>query len=209
VAPANVLVVGGGIVGMNAARVAAGLGARVTILDVNPDRLEYLSNIMPVNCVPVYSDSHTLQEGLKTADIVIGAVLIPGTKAPKLIKREHLKLMKPGAVFVDVAIDQGGVAETSKATTHSDPVFVVDNVVHYCVANMPGAYARTATFALNNYTIKYGLQLANKGLVQACRENEALLKGLNTYKGKITFKPVADAFGLDSIFVEPDKALDL
>lgn len=209
VAPADVLVVGGGVVGMNAARVAAGLGARVTILDISPDRLEYLSNIMPVNCIPVYSDSHTLEEGLKTADIVIGAVLIPGAKAPKLIKKEHLKIMKPGAVFVDVAIDQGGVAETSKATTHSDPVYVVDNVVHYCVANMPGAYARTATFALNNYTIRYGLQLANKGLVRACRDSESLLKGLNMYKGKITFKPVAEAFGLEKIFVEPHEALDL
>ena len=209
VAPADVLVVGGGVVGMNAARVAAGLGARVTILDVSPDRLEYLSNIMPPNCVPVYSDSHTLEEGLKTADIVIGAVLIPGAKAPKLIKREHLKLMKPGAVFVDVAIDQGGVAETSKATTHSDPVFVVENVVHYCVANMPGAYARTATFALNNYTIKYGLQLANKGLVMACQESEPLRKGLNMYKGKITFRPVAEAFSMEDIYVEPGDALRL
>ncbi|HPJ26762.1 MAG TPA: alanine dehydrogenase [Synergistaceae bacterium] len=194
VAPANILVIGGGVVGANAAKVAAGLGAKVTILDINHNRLEYLGHVLPANVFPVFSDSHTLEEGVREADIVVGAVLIPGAKAPKLLKREHLKIMKPGSVFVDVAIDQGGVADTSKPTTHSDPIFVVDNVVHYCVANMPGAYARTSTFALNNCTIKYGLQLANKGCEEACKNNAALCKGLNMYKGIITYASVADAF---------------
>jgi alanine dehydrogenase len=200
VAPANVLVIGGGVVGMNAAKVAAGLGAKVTILDVNPNRLEYLGNVLPANVFPVYSDSHTLEDGLKEADIVIGAVLIPGAKAPKLVKREHLKMMKPGSVLVDVAIDQGGCFETSRATTHSDPIYVVDNVVHYCVANMPGAYARSSTYALNNYTIKYGLQLANKGAERACKESAPLCLGLNMYKGVITFEPVAAAFGMEKLY---------
>ncbi len=194
VAPANILVLGGGVVGANAAQVAAGLGAKVTILDINHNRLEYLGHVLPANVFPVFSDSHTLEEGIREADIVVGAVLIPGAKAPKLLKKEHLGIMKPGSVFVDVAIDQGGVAETSKATTHSDPIYVVDNVVHYCVANMPGAYARTSTFALNNCTIKYGLQLANKGCEEACKSNAALRKGLNMYKGVITYASVADAF---------------
>jgi len=196
VAPANILVIGGGSVGSNAARVGAGLGAKVTILDVNPNALERLAQTMPPNVFPVFSDSHTLEAGLREADIVVGAVLIPGAKAPKLVKREHLKMMKPGSVIVDVAIDQGGCTETSKPTTHSDPVYVVDGVVHYCVANMPGAYARTATYALNNSTILYGLQLVKKGVERAVKENPALLKGLNMYKGVITFKPVAEAFGM-------------
>ncbi len=194
VAPANILVIGGGVVGANAAKVAAGLGAKVTILDINHNRLEYLGHVLPANVFPVFSDSHTLEEGIREADIVVGAVLIPGAKAPKLLKKDHLKIMKPGSVFVDVAIDQGGVADTSKPTTHSDPIFVVDNVVHYCVANMPGAYARTSTFALNNCTIRYGLQLANKGCEEACKSNAALRKGLNMYKGIITYASVADAF---------------
>ncbi|MCF7935717.1 MAG: alanine dehydrogenase [Synergistales bacterium] len=207
VAPATVSVVGGGTVGMNAAKIAAGLGAKVNVLDVKLEQLEFLEQIMPANVFPVYSDSHNLEDCLRESDVVIGAVLIPGTKAPKLIKREHLALMKEGAVFVDVAIDQGGVAETSKPTTHSDPVYIVDDVVHYCVANMPGAYARTSTFSLNNYTIKYGLQLADKGVEAACRENTALLKGLNMYKGKVTFKPVADAFGFDADYVSAESVL--
>ena len=194
VAPANILVLGGGVVGSNAALVAAGLGAKVTILDINHNRLEYLGHVLPPNVFPVFSDSHTLEEGLREADIVVGAVLIPGARAPKLLKKDQLTIMKPGAVFVDVAIDQGGVAETSKPTTHSDPIYMVEKVVHYCVANMPGAYARTSTFALNNCTIKYGLQLANKGCEEACRNNPALRKGLNVYKGIITYASVADAF---------------
>ena len=196
VAPASVLVVGGGTVGSNAARVAAGLGARVTILDINLDTLEHLGNIMPPNVTPLFSDSHTLETGLREADITIGSVLIPGAKAPKIIKRRHLKIMKPGSVFVDVAIDQGGCAETSRPTSHTDPVYVVDEVIHYCVTNMPGAYAHTSTFALNNRTIGYGLMLANQTVEKACRANAALMKGLNIYKGNITFKPIAENFNL-------------
>ncbi|SBV95067.1 Alanine dehydrogenase [uncultured delta proteobacterium] len=195
-APADVLIIGGGVVGINAARVAAGYGANVTILDVNLNRLEYLGQVLPRNVDPIFSDEVNLKHFLGTADIVVGAVLIPGAVAPKLIKREYLKLMKPGSVLVDVAIDQGGCSETSRPTTHSDPIYVIDNVVHYCVANMPGAYARTATFALNNATIRYGLMLANKGAEKACRENQALKLGLNMYKGSITFRAVAEAFGL-------------
>ena len=167
VSPANVLIIGGGTVGSNAAKVAAGLGARVTLLDINLDTLERLGNVMPSNVSPIYADAYTLDKGLREADIVIGAVLVTGAKAPKIIKREHLNIMKPGSVIVDVAIDQGGCAETSRPTSHSDPVFTVNGIVHYCVANMPGAYARTSTFALNNRTGKYGLRLANQGLETA------------------------------------------
>ncbi|MDL2266606.1 alanine dehydrogenase [Desulfovibrio sp. OttesenSCG-928-G15] len=207
VAPAEVLVIGGGVVGTNAARVAAGLGCRVTILDINLARLEYLGEVMADNVQPLYSDPVNLESCLKTADIVVGAVLIPGAVAPKMVKRSHLKMMKPGAVIVDVAIDQGGCIETSHATTHSDPIFEVDGVVHYCVANMPGAYARTSTFALNNATIRYGLMLANKGAEKACKENAALKLGLNVYKGKITYEAVAEAFGLQKDYVPVDSVL--
>ncbi len=207
VAPAEVLVIGGGVVGTHAARVAAGLGAKVNILDVNLNRLEYLSEIMDANVQPLYSDPLTLENCLKSADIVVGAVLIPGAVAPKLIRREHLKMMKPGSVLVDVAIDQGGCCETSKATTHSEPTYVVDDVIHYCVANMPGAYARTSAFALNNATIKYGLMLANKGAEQACKDDYGLKMGLNAYKGIITYKAVADAFGMQSLYKPVDEVL--
>ncbi|MEN6440584.1 MAG: alanine dehydrogenase [Syntrophobacter sp.] len=207
VAPANVLILGGGTVGSNAAKVAAGLGARVTLLDINIDTLEFLGNIMPGNVSPIFADPYTLDKGLREADLVIGAVLIPGAKAPKLIKREHLKIMKPGAVFVDVAIDQGGCSETSHPTTHSDPVYEVDGVIHYCVANMPGAYARTSTFALNNRTIEYGLRLANLGLEAACMADPAVMKGLNMHRGYITFKPVAEAFGMDDVYKPPVEVL--
>lgn len=207
VAPANVVVVGGGVVGTNAARVAAGFGADVTILDVNLNRLEHLGEIMPANVTPLYSDNVNLEACLKTADIVIGAVLIPGAVAPKLIKKEHLKRMKSGSVLVDVAIDQGGCIETSHPTKHSDPIFVVDDVIHYCVANMPGAYARTSTFALNNATIHYGLMLANKGVEKACRESRALKLGLNMYKGIITFKAVAEAFNLMNAYKDADMVI--
>lgn len=205
VAPANVVVVGGGVVGANAAKVAAGLGCKVLIFDINPDRLEYLETIMPANVFLVYSDPITLEKALSEADITVGAVLIPGAKAPKLIKKEHLKIMKPGSVIVDVAIDQGGCAETSKATTHSDPVYVVDGILHYCVANMPGAFSRTATLALNNYTIRYGLQLADKGVEQACKDNPPLLPGLNMYKGLVTIKGVSEAFNLP--YTPPEEAI--
>ena len=204
VAPAEILVLGGGGVGANAARVAAGFGGKVTILDINLHRLEYLGEIMPPNVQPLYSDQINLKNCLKTADIVVGAVLIPGAVAPKLIKKEHLKIMKPGSVLVDVAIDQGGCCETSRATKHSDPVYVLDNVIHYCVANMPGAYARTSTFALNNATIRYGLMIANKGAEKACRENSPLKSGLNMYKGAITFKAVAEAFDLMDSYKDVD-----
>ena len=207
VAPANVLVLGGGVVGTNAAQVAAGLGCRVTILDVNLARLEYLSHVLPANVTPLYSDPVNLETGLKEADIVVGAVLIPGALAPKLVKRAHLKMMKPGAVLVDVAIDQGGCFETSHATTHSDPIFDVDGVTHYCVANMPGAYSRTSTFALNNATLRYGLMLANKGAEKACRENNALKLGLNVYKGIITYQAVAEAFGMQSLYKPVDSVI--
>jgi alanine dehydrogenase len=196
VAPANIVILGGGTVGTNAAWTAAGLGARITILDINLQRLEYLGEILPPNVKAIYNDQVALETYLKDADIVIGAVLIPGSKAPKLVRREHLKMMKKGAVLVDVAIDQGGCFETSHPTSHTDPVFVVDEILHYCVANMPGAYARTSTFALNNATIAYGLQLAAKGVEKACRENPALLSGLNAYKGAVTFPGVAEAFDL-------------
>ncbi len=202
VAPANIVVIGGGVVGTNAAKVAAGLGAKVSIFDVNPDRLEYLETIMPANVFAIYSDPLALEAAFREADIVVGAVLIPGAKAPKLIRKEHLKIMKPGTVIVDVAIDQGGCCETSHATTHDDPVYVVDGIIHYCVANMPGAFARTSTFALNNYTIRYGKQLVQKGVEKACRENPALLKGLNMYKGKVTYKGVAEAFGMPYVPAE-------
>lgn len=206
VAPAGVLVIGGGVVGTNAARVAAGLGARVSILDVNLVRLAYLGEIMPSNVQPLYSDQVTVEACLKTADIVVGAVLLPGAVAPKIVKREHLKIMKRGSVLVDVAIDQGGCIETSHPTKHSDPIFVVDGVIHYCVANMPGAYARTSTFALNNATISYGLKLA-AGVEKACRENPGLKDGLNMYKGTITFKPVAEAFNMMGAYTPVDMVL--
>ncbi|MGA2401337.1 MAG: alanine dehydrogenase [Syntrophobacteraceae bacterium] len=200
VSPACVLIIGGGTVGSNAAKVAAGLGARVTLLDINLDTLEHLGNVMPSNVSPIFADAYTLERGLRDADIVIGAVLVTGAKAPKVIRREHLRMMKPGSVVVDVAIDQGGCAETSRPTTHSDPVYTVDGVIHYCVANMPGAYARTSTFALNNRTGKYGLRLADQGVETACRNEPALLNGLNMYKGYITFKPVAEALSLEQLY---------
>lgn len=197
VVPANVLVIGGGVVGTNAAKVACGLGARVVITDVNHNRLIYLSDVMPANCVPIYSNPHAISEEIKKADIVVGAVLLPGgARAPRLVTREHLRTMRPGSVFVDVAIDQGGIGETSHATTHDNPVFIEEGIVHYCVANMPGAYARTSAIALNNATVRYGLQIAEKGAVAACRDNAALGRGLSTCRGKLTIKAVADEFGI-------------
>ena len=196
VPPAEIVILGAGAVGAKAADTAAGLGAKVTIMDINIDRLEYLRDVLPANVIGVYSDPVNLESAIKTADMVIGAVLIPGAKAPKLLRREHLKLMKPGSVIVDVAIDQGGCFETSHPTTHSEPTFVVDGIIHYCVGNMPGAYARTSTFALNNATLPYGLMMAGKGIEKACRESEPLRLGLNIYKGFITYEAVAEAFGM-------------
>jgi alanine dehydrogenase len=195
--PGNVVVIGGGIVGTNAAKMACGLGAKVYILDMNLDRLRYLSDVMPANCFGLFSSPATLRELIKTADVVVGAVLIPGTKAPKLLTREMLKTMKPGSVLVDVAIDQGGCFETSKATTHGDPIYVVDGVVHYCVANMPGAVPRTSTMALTNATLPYAVEIANKGWKRAMQESNEIKLGANVINGKITYKAVADAFGLD------------
>jgi len=195
--PGTVVVIGGGIVGMNAAKMACGLGAKVYILDMNLDRLRYLADVMPSNCTPLMSSPATLRKLLKEADVVIGAVLIPGAKAPKLITREMLSMMKKGAVLVDVAIDQGGCFETSKATTHSHPTYTVENVVHYCVANMPGAVPKTSTIALTNATLPYALEIADKGWKQAMTDNPEIKRGANIVKGRVTYQAVAEAFGLE------------
>jgi alanine dehydrogenase len=195
--PGTVVVIGGGIVGVNAAKMACGLGAKVYILDMSLDRLRYLSDVMPANCVGLFSSPATLRELIKKADVVVGAVLIPGAKAPKLITREMLKTMKPGSVLVDVAIDQGGCFETSKPTTHGNPIYTVDGVVHYCVANMPGAVPRTSTMALTNATLPYAVEIANKGWKTAMRENAEIKPGANIIDGKVTYRAVAEAFGLE------------
>jgi alanine dehydrogenase len=197
VLPANVVILGGGVVGANAAKVAAGLGANVTILDINLDRLRYLDDVMPRNVTTLYSDRHNILDGLARADLLIGAVLIPGAKAPHLVRRVDLKKMPPRAVIIDVAIDQGGCVETSRPTTHSQPTYIVDDVVHYCVTNMPGAVGRTSTYALTNVTLPYVLQLARKGLDRALAESPALRHGLNIHKGKVTNPAVAETFGLE------------
>ncbi|WP_353720628.1 alanine dehydrogenase [Dyadobacter sp. 676] len=196
VKPANVLVLGGGIVGTQAAKMAAGLGANVTIVDISLARLRYLEDIMPANVDTVMSNEYNIRELIQSANLIIGGVLIPGAKAPSLITRDMLKLMKPGTVMVDVAIDQGGCFETSKPTTHENPIYEVDGVVHYCVANMPGAVPYTSTLALTNATLPYALQLANQGWKQACSTNEELRKGLNVVHGKVVFKGVAEAWHL-------------
>jgi alanine dehydrogenase len=195
VPPADVVIIGGGVVGTNAAKIAAGMGADVTILETSPDRMRELDDIFLGRVKTVASNSHTLEEGCRRADLLIGAVLIPGAAAPKLVSRALIAQMKPGAVAVDVAVDQGGCFETTHATTHSDPVYTVDGVIHYCVANMPGAVARTSTFALTNSTLRYALQLANKGLKKAVGDDPHLAEGVNTYGGKLTYKAVADAQG--------------
>jgi alanine dehydrogenase len=197
VAPAKVVILGGGIVGINAAKMAAGLGAKVVILDVSLERLRYLSDVMPGNVQLIHSNRHNILEQITSADLVIGGVLIPGAKAPKLIRRADLSVMRPGSVIVDVAIDQGGCVETIHATTHENPTYVVDGVIHYGVANMPGGVPRTSTLALTNATLPYALQLANKGWKRALRENPALLKGLNVTDGKVTYAGVAEAFGME------------
>ena len=202
VAPANVVIVGGGVVGTAAARVAVGMGARVTVLDRSVPRLSYLDDIFHGKLVTQYSSAAALAELARTADMVIGAVLIPGAAAPKLISRAQLKDMKPGAVLVDVAIDQGGCFETSRATTHQDPIYEVDGVLHYCVANMPGAVARTSTQALGNATMPFMLALANKGWKKACADDRHLLAGLNVHAGKLTYEAVGVALGLPSISAE-------
>jgi alanine dehydrogenase len=205
VPPAKVVVLGGGIVGINAAKMAAGMGAKVTILDLSLHRLRYLSDVMPANVTCIYSNRHNILEQIRTADLVVGGVLIPGAKAPKLIRREDLKLMKQGAVIVDVAIDQGGCVETIKATTHENPVYTVDGIIHYGVANMPGGVPRTSTLALTNATFPYALKLANKGWKAALADDAGLLKGLNVVAGKVTYQGVAEAFGLK--YHAPEKFL--
>ncbi len=202
VAPANVLVLGGGIVGTQAAKMAAGLGAHVTIMDVNLHRLRYLSDVMPPNVTTMYSNEVNIRELIGTHDLIIGAVLIPGAKAPRLITRDMLKEMRPGTVLVDVAVDQGGCIETCRPTTHEDPIYVIDGVVHYCVANMPGAVPYTSTIALTNATLPYALRLADKGWQHACRQDAALKLGLNVVMGKVVYKGVADAFHLPLVDVE-------
>lgn len=200
VKPANVLILGGGIVGTEAAKMAAGLGANVTIMDVNLKRLRYLNDVLPANVDTVVANSYQIEESIKTADLIIGAVLIPGGKAPHLITKEMLKMMRPGTVLVDVAVDQGGCIETCKPTTHENPIYIIDDVVHYCVSNIPGAVPYTSTMALTNATLPYALQLANKGWRVACTDNDELRKGLNIVVGKVVYKGVADAFDLP--FVE-------
>ena len=196
VKPARVLVLGGGIVGYNAALMAAGMGADVTIADISLPRLRHLEEIMPANVRTLYSSTHNIETELPATDLVIGAVLIPGAKAPHLITKEMLGLMKPGSVLVDVAIDQGGCFETSHPTTHADPVYTVDGIVHYCVANIPGAVPQTSTLALTNATLPYVLELADKGWKEACKEDKTLYPGLNIIEGQIVYPAIAEAFGL-------------
>lgn len=196
VAPANVVILGAGIVGSNAAKVAAGLGANVTLLDINLDRLRYLDDVMPKNVTTLFSDRHSLRNSLATADLLIGAILIPGAKAPHLVRREDLKIMPPRSVIIDVAIDQGGCVETSRPTTHHQPTFIIDDIVHYCVTNMPGAVGRTSTFALTNVTLPFILQLAKMGIEDASANSRAIASGINIYEEKITNLAVAQTFGL-------------
>ena len=195
VPPAKVVIIGAGIAGINASHVAAGIGAQVSILDVNPTRLAYVRDIMKGCVTTVMSNPANIEEEVQRADLVIGAVLIPGALAPKLVTRDMVKQMKPGSAIVDIAVDQGGVCETTRPTTHDNPTFMAYKVVHYCVANMPGAVPRTSTYALTNSTLSYALELADHGLEESMERNKVLLRGLNTYKGKVTVKGVAEAFG--------------
>ena len=199
VAPAEVLVIGGGVVGINAARMAMGLNANVTILDRSLDRLKYLDEVYGNQLNTIYSTHDAIEERLPHTDLVIGAVLIPGAAAPKLVSREQLSMMRPGSVLVDVAIDQGGCFETSKATTHHEPTYEVDGIIHYCVANMPGGVARTSTFALTNATLPYAIKIANKGARQAMLDDEHLLNGLNVHEGKVTYQAVAEDLGYEYV----------
>lgn len=199
VPPAKVLILGGGIVGTQAAKMAAGLGATVTILDINLDRLRYLSDILPANVKTMYSNEFNIRHLIKNHDLIVGAVLIPGAKAPNLITRDMLKDMRPGTVMVDVAVDQGGCIETCKPTTHANPVFIIDDIVHYCVANMPGAVPYTSTVALTNATLPYAIELANKGWKEACKNDQGLKEGLNIIHGKVVYEAVADTFNLEYV----------
>lgn len=193
----KVLILGGGTVGEAAARMAAGLGADVWITDISLPRLRQLEMELPINVHTLYSNEHNIRKALPDVDLVVGSVLVPGDKAPHLITKDMLKLMEPGTVLVDVAIDQGGCFETSHPTTHSDPIYIIDGIVHYAVANIPGAVPHTSTTALTNATLKYAIALADKGWKQACKDNKALYRGLNIVNGKIVFKAIADVFGLE------------
>ncbi|MEQ8239638.1 MAG: alanine dehydrogenase [Cyclobacteriaceae bacterium] len=206
VRPAKVMILGGGVVGTNAAKMAAGMGADVTILDVSLPRLRYLDDVMPANVNTFMSNEYNIRELIATHDLIVGAVLIPGAKAPNLITREMLKEMRPGTVLVDVAVDQGGCIETCRPTTHQDPTYIIDDILHYCVANMPGAVPYTSTLALTNATLPYAIQLANKGWKRACKENRELLLGLNIVNNEIVYDAVANAFGLP--FSPAEKYLD-
>ena len=197
--PGTIAVIGGGVVGTNAAKMACGLGAKVYILDMNLDRLRYLSDVMPSNCFLLMSSPAAIRDVICEADLVVGAVLIPGAMAPKLITRDMLKLMKKGSVIVDVAIDQGGCVETAKPTTHDDPIYEVDGIVHYCVANMPGAVSSTSTQALTNATLPYALDIADKGYQKAARDNPEIARGINILKGQVTYKGVSDAFNMEYV----------
>jgi alanine dehydrogenase len=190
----NVVILGAGTVGTNACKAAVGIGANVTIIDINLKRLEYLDDIFGARIQTLVSTDANIEKAVRDADLVVGSVLIPGSATPKLFKRKYLSEMKQGAVFVDVAIDQGGCGESSRVTTHDDPIFIEEGVVHYCVGNMPGAVSRTSTIALTNATLRYGLQIANKGLKKACEENEVIYSAINTYDGKITYKGVAECY---------------
>lgn len=194
--PAYITILGGGIVGANAAKVAAGFGANVTLLDINMDRLRYLDDIMPANVTTLFSDRHTIRQQLERADLVIGAVLVPGARAPMLIEREDLKLMKPGSVIIDVAIDQGGCVATSRPTTHSNPTFIIDEVVHYCVTNMPGAVGRTSTFALCNVTLPWAQKIVHHGLLKAAALSPPIARAINIFDGEITNRAVAETFDM-------------
>ena len=202
VKPANIMVIGGGVAGAEAALMGAGLGANVTIFDTNLDRLRYLESNMPANVTPIFSNQYSLEKEIKRSHLIIGTVLIPGSKAPKLIKKEMLSKMMPGTVLVDVAIDQGGCFETSEPTTHEKPIIIKEGIIHYAVTNMPGAVPNTSTTALTNATLNYALELANKGWKKACKDNNALARGLNIINGEVVYKEVADAFSLDYVELE-------
>lgn len=194
---ADIVIIGGGSVGTNACKIAAGMGANVTIMDVNTQRLQYLDDIFGARIQTLVSNDRNIEKALRNADLVIGCVLIPGKAAPKVIKKKYLQQMKKGAVIVDVAVDQGGCCETTKMTYHNDPIYTVDSVVHYCVGNMPGAVPRTSTIALTNATLRYGLEIAKNGLEEACRENEVIYSAVNTYQGKVTYQNVALSLGME------------
>ncbi len=197
VAPANITILGGGVVGANAAKIAAGFNANIGLLDINMDRLRYLDDVMPANVDVLFSDRHVIRDQLQRADLVIGAVLIPGARAPMLIEEEDLKQMKPGSVIIDVAIDQGGCIATSRPTSHADPTYTVHDVVHYCVTNMPGAVGRTSTYALCNVTLPWVIQIAERGIEQAAHDLPPMARAINMHQGKVTNRPVAETFGLD------------